>query len=94
MKGKTQRAESIGNSDKNRGDGWMNGCLDGKGQISRKGAKAQRKLEKKRYPCRVVGGEVVEDLFEKGLCLPSGTAMLEEDLVRVVKVITKCRDKR
>jgi len=24
----------------------------------------------KRYPCRVVGGEVAEDLFERGLCLP------------------------
>jgi len=35
----------------------------------------------------VIGGKVSEELFEKGLCLPSGTAMDEEDLERVVKVI-------
>jgi pyridoxal phosphate-dependent aminotransferase EpsN len=38
-----------------------------------------------------IGGEVAEDLFKKGLCLPSGTAMTEEDLNRVIKVILKCR---
>jgi len=43
---------------------------------------------KKRYPCRVVGGEVAEDLFNRGLCLPSGTAMTEDDLDRVVSVIS------
>jgi hypothetical protein len=36
-----------------------------------------------------VGGEVAEDLFNRGLCLPSGTAMTEEDLDRVVDVIRK-----
>ena len=45
----------------------------------------------KTYPCRVVGGEVAEDLFSRGLCLPSGSAMTEEDLGRVVEVILKCR---
>ena len=44
---------------------------------------------KKRYPCRVVGGAVAEDLFERGLCLPSGTAMTEGDLERVVGVIRR-----
>jgi len=34
--------------------------------------------------------EVAEDLFARGLCLPSGTAMTEEDLERVVSVIRKC----
>lgn len=52
---------------------------------SRKDAKMQR--GKTTYPCRVVGGEVAEDLFERGLCLPSGTAMTEADLDRVVTVI-------
>jgi dTDP-4-amino-4,6-dideoxygalactose transaminase len=42
---------------------------------------------KKTYPARVVGGAVSEDLFDRGLCLPSGTAMGEEDLDRVVKII-------
>ena len=37
--------------------------------------------------CEIVGGSVAEDIFEKGLCLPSGTAMSEADLVRVVEVI-------
>ena len=40
--------------------------------------------------CRVRGGTVSEDLFQRGLCLPSGTQMTGEDLERVVKVITKC----
>jgi glutamine amidotransferase len=30
--------------------------------------------------CRAVGGAVSEEIFEKGLCLPSGTAMTESDL--------------
>ncbi|MBW2330078.1 MAG: hypothetical protein JRF30_03920 [Deltaproteobacteria bacterium] len=50
------------------------------------------KNKKKRYPCRLVGGEVAEDLFNRGLCLPSGTQMTEGDLDRVVRVIKKCRD--
>ena len=58
---------------------------------SRKGAKAQNNIEKKTYPCRVVGGKVAEDLFERGLCLPSGTVMTEEDLDRVIDVIKGCR---
>jgi dTDP-4-amino-4,6-dideoxygalactose transaminase len=46
---------------------------------------------KKQYPARVVGGEVSEDLFERGLCLPSGTMMTEGDLERVVDIILSCR---
>jgi dTDP-4-amino-4,6-dideoxygalactose transaminase len=40
--------------------------------------------------CRIRGGAVSEDLFERGLCLPSGAQMTEEDLERVVKVIKNC----
>jgi dTDP-4-amino-4,6-dideoxygalactose transaminase len=36
------------------------------------------------------GGAVSEDLFERGLCLPSGTQMTEGDLERVVKIIRRC----
>ena len=36
---------------------------------------------------KVVGGDVAEDLFNRGLCLPSGTALTEEDLDRVISVI-------
>lgn len=39
---------------------------------------------KQRYKVRVIGGEVAEDLFNRGLCLPSGTATKEEDLERVI----------
>ena len=41
----------------------------------------------KKYPCRVVEGRVSEDLFERGLCLPSGTAMTDTDLERIASVI-------
>ena len=37
--------------------------------------------------CDVVGGAVAADLFEHGLCLPSGTAMTEDDLARVISVV-------
>jgi dTDP-4-amino-4,6-dideoxygalactose transaminase len=40
--------------------------------------------------CRVHGGRVSEDLFNRGLCLPSGTQMIEEDLERVIGVIRGC----
>jgi dTDP-4-amino-4,6-dideoxygalactose transaminase len=52
--------------------------------------KAESKTKKK-YNARVVGGEVAEDLFKRGLCLPSGTAMNDEDLDRVVEVILSCK---
>jgi dTDP-4-amino-4,6-dideoxygalactose transaminase len=48
------------------------------------------KLKKKRVKCRVVGGEVAEDLFERGLCLPSGTAISNSDMDRVISIIRKC----
>ncbi len=37
--------------------------------------------------CECVGGVVAEALFREGLCLPSGTAMTEVGLDRVVAVI-------
>lgn len=37
--------------------------------------------------CEVIGGNVSEELFEKGLCLPSGSNLSESDLQRVVDVI-------
>lgn len=40
--------------------------------------------------CRVQGGAVSEDLFQRGLCLPSGTQMTEEDLERIVNIIKNC----
>jgi len=46
------------------------------------------------YKARVVGGEVAEDLFNRGLCLPSGTAMTQEELDRVIEVIKRCRKRK
>jgi len=46
---------------------------------------------KKRHKARIVGGEVAEDLFKRGLCLPSGTQMSNADLDRIIDVILSCR---
>ena len=43
------------------------------------------------HPCRKVGGSVSEDLFNRGLCLPSGTAMTNRDLDRIIDLILKSR---
>jgi dTDP-4-amino-4,6-dideoxygalactose transaminase len=40
--------------------------------------------------CRVWGGAVAEDLFRHGLCLPSGTAMSEDDINRVCDGVRAC----
>ena len=42
------------------------------------------------YPHRI-GESISEGLFEKGLCLPSGTAMTDGDLDRVIDTILNCR---
>jgi dTDP-4-amino-4,6-dideoxygalactose transaminase len=39
--------------------------------------------------CKVIGGGVSADLFNRGLCLPSGSQMNEEELDRVIGVIKK-----
>jgi len=39
--------------------------------------------------CRARGGSVSERLFENGLCLPSGSALTEEELSRVCEVVRK-----
>jgi dTDP-4-amino-4,6-dideoxygalactose transaminase len=45
------------------------------------------KFKIQNYPARVVGGKVAEDLFDRGLCLPSGTAMSNGDLDRIIETI-------
>ena len=37
------------------------------------------------------GGSVSEGIYERGLCLPSGTGMTDEDLDRVVEGVLACR---
>lgn len=55
------------------------------------GRRLKARKNKGRYKARVAGGEVAEDLFNRGLCLPSGTAMREEDLDRVISAIRSCK---
>jgi dTDP-4-amino-4,6-dideoxygalactose transaminase len=43
--------------------------------------------------CRVRNEGVAEDLFDRGICLPSGTLMTESDLERVIKAIRKCHSR-
>jgi pyridoxal phosphate-dependent aminotransferase EpsN len=37
--------------------------------------------------CECIGGAIAEDLFEHGLCLPSGSNLTMEDLERVIQAI-------
>jgi dTDP-4-amino-4,6-dideoxygalactose transaminase len=46
----------------------------------------------KQSTCR--GGAVAEDLFQRGLCLPSGSAMTDEEQARVVGIIQSAHAKR
>ena len=41
--------------------------------------------------CEVVGGGVAEGLFERGLCLPSGSDLSDEDRARVVEGVRAAR---
>lgn len=43
--------------------------------------------------CSMCGGAVCEDLFKRGLCLPSGTAMTTGDIDRIIRVIKDCHRK-
>ena len=39
--------------------------------------------------CEYIGGRVAQDLFERGLCLPSGSSLSRADLDRVVEVVRR-----
>jgi pyridoxal phosphate-dependent aminotransferase EpsN len=43
---------------------------------------------------QVIGGSVSESVFERGLCLPSGSNLSDGDLDRIVTVITSCGTSR
>ena len=42
----------------------------------------------------VVGGAVAEELFAKGLCLPSGSNLRDEDLDRIIDVVHRVHSRR
>ena len=39
--------------------------------------------------CEVVGGAVAADLFRRGLCLPSGSGLLPDELERVISLVAR-----
>jgi dTDP-4-amino-4,6-dideoxygalactose transaminase len=39
--------------------------------------------------CEVIGGEVAEELFANGLCLPSGSSLSDLDRDRVIQTIRR-----
>jgi pyridoxal phosphate-dependent aminotransferase EpsN len=41
--------------------------------------------------CRVRGGGVSGEIFDKGLCLPSGSSMTESDLERIAGIVLRTR---
>ena len=55
--------------------------------LSERKAKVERR---RRYTARVIGGHVAEDLFTRGLCLPSGTALQTGEMDRVVSALRQC----
>jgi dTDP-4-amino-4,6-dideoxygalactose transaminase len=40
--------------------------------------------------CESIGGEVARDLFDRGLCLPSGSNLTEAELDRVIEAVIAC----
>ncbi|MGQ0649206.1 MAG: DegT/DnrJ/EryC1/StrS family aminotransferase [Gemmatimonadaceae bacterium] len=40
--------------------------------------------------CRAIGGEVSDELFASGLCLPSGSALTIEEQDRVIETVASC----
>ncbi len=40
--------------------------------------------------CICRGGAVAEDLFTRGICLPSGSNLSSEDIARIASIITQC----
>ncbi|MGA1823478.1 MAG: DegT/DnrJ/EryC1/StrS family aminotransferase [bacterium] len=41
--------------------------------------------------CNYYGGSVSEDLFKRGICLPSGSNLSTDDLERITSIIRSCR---
>jgi len=59
-----------------------------------KSSSKQKSLDNRQiYPARAVGGQVAEDLFDRCLCLPSGTALTYSDLDRIIDIILACRNR-
>jgi pyridoxal phosphate-dependent aminotransferase EpsN len=44
--------------------------------------------------CENIGGEVAEDLFRRGICLPSSSSMTEEEQAHVIDAVRSCAGHR
>jgi pyridoxal phosphate-dependent aminotransferase EpsN len=44
--------------------------------------------------CERIGGEVAEDLFWRGICLPSSSNMTEEQQTHVIEAVRSCVGRR
>jgi pyridoxal phosphate-dependent aminotransferase EpsN len=40
--------------------------------------------------CESIGGSVAQDLFERGLCLPSGSSLSANDRAEIAEIVRKC----
>jgi dTDP-4-amino-4,6-dideoxygalactose transaminase len=68
---------------------WNSVIVEEGGKHRRCWKKAKGGKRQGKYRTRMVGGEVAEDLFNRGLCLPSGTAMTDSDLDRIISTIRR-----
>ncbi|ASC70806.1 DegT DnrJ EryC1 StrS family aminotransferase [Halomicronema hongdechloris C2206] len=42
--------------------------------------------------CKFIGGTVAQDLFERGLCLPSGSNLTQDDRLQIIQVINRLHE--
>ncbi|MDZ7696544.1 MAG: aminotransferase class I/II-fold pyridoxal phosphate-dependent enzyme [Deltaproteobacteria bacterium] len=62
-------------------------CRDQKSEVGGRRSEVGGQRGRQRYRARAVGGGVAEDLFKRGLCLPSGSNMTEADMERIERAL-------
>jgi len=67
------------------------GCQEGKQGYKASPCEIRSAVVNEFHGVKVIDGEIAEDLFVRGLCLPSWTAMTDGDLDRVVETILNSR---
>ena len=104
--GKVRGIEFMPEASYGRSNRWLSVILISPGKFGADRETIRKKLEEHKIESRPVwkpmhlqpvfqgyrirGGVVSEDLFNRGLCLPSGTAMTDKDLDRIISVILDC----
>ena len=73
-----------------RNDGrYLGGCLGAGHDADARGGSWPLHLQPVFKDCPCYGGAVAERLFDRGLCLPSGSNLSTTDLDRVVEVVRR-----